>query len=38
MSQIVVNGQRVVPERAQALGYSFAHPDLDKALRSALAD
>jgi uncharacterized protein (TIGR01777 family) len=38
MAQIVVTGQRAVPERAQALGYGFAHPQLDEALRSALAD
>jgi len=37
MSQIVVTGQRVVPERAAALGFRFAHPELDEALRSALA-
>ena len=37
MAEIVVTGQRAVPERALALGYSFAHPELDEALRSALA-
>ena len=37
MAQIVVNGQRAVPQRAQALGFSFAHSELDEALRSALA-
>ncbi len=37
MSQIVLTGQRAVPERAQALGYRFHHPELDAALRSALA-
>ena len=37
MAQIVVTGQRVVPERAGALGFRFAHPELDEALRSALA-
>jgi uncharacterized protein len=36
MAEIVTNGQRVLPRRAQALGYAFAHPDLDAALRSAL--
>ena len=36
MATIVVNGQRAVPERALALGYSFKHPDLEPALRSAL--
>jgi uncharacterized protein len=38
MSQIVLEGVRMVPARAQAeLGYAFRHPDLDEALRSALA-
>ena len=37
MADIVVYGQRAVPERARALGYRFAHPDLDEALRSALS-
>ena len=36
MAEIVTKGQRVVPRRAQELGYTFAHPDLDEALRSAL--
>ena len=36
MAEIVTKGQRVVPRRAQELGYAFAHPDLDEALRSAL--
>jgi len=36
MATIVVTGQRAVPERTQALGYRFAHPELDRALRSAL--
>jgi len=37
MAEIVTKGQRVVPRRAQELGYAFAHPDLDEALRSALS-
>ncbi|MGZ6641787.1 MAG: TIGR01777 family oxidoreductase [Solirubrobacteraceae bacterium] len=37
MAEIVTEGQRAVPNRAQALGYSWAHPDLDEALRDALA-
>ena len=37
MAEIVTKGQRVIPRRAQAFGYTFAHPDLDQALRSALA-
>ena len=36
MATIVVTGQRAVPERTQALGYRFAHPELDAAIRSAL--
>ena len=38
MAQIVITGQRAVPQRTQALGFSFAHSKLDEALRSALAD
>ncbi|HEY5318891.1 MAG TPA: TIGR01777 family oxidoreductase [Solirubrobacteraceae bacterium] len=37
MASIVTGGQRMVPARAQALGYPWAHADLDAALRSALA-
>lgn len=37
MAEIVTTGQRAVPARALALGYSFSHPDLDEALRSTLA-
>lgn len=36
MEQIVTTGQRAVPRRALARGYTFAHPDLHEALRSAL--
>jgi NAD dependent epimerase/dehydratase family enzyme len=36
MSQIVLEGVRMVPGRADELGYTFAHPDLDEALRSTL--
>jgi uncharacterized protein len=36
MAEIVTTGQRVLPRRAQELGYAFAHPDLDEALRAAL--
>ncbi|HWF35145.1 MAG TPA: TIGR01777 family oxidoreductase [Solirubrobacteraceae bacterium] len=38
MAEIVTGGQRMVPARAQALGYRWKHTDLDEALRSALAD
>jgi uncharacterized protein (TIGR01777 family) len=37
MEQIVTTGQRAVPQRPLALGHAFAHPELDEALRSALA-
>jgi uncharacterized protein (TIGR01777 family) len=37
MAGIVTEGQRVVPKRAEELGYAFRHPELDEALRSALA-
>ena len=37
MADIVVHGQRAVPERPLALGFAFAHPRLDEALESALA-
>jgi uncharacterized protein (TIGR01777 family) len=36
MSEVVTEGQRAVPQRALAEGYSFKHPDLDEALTSAL--
>ena len=36
MAEIVTEGQRVIPRRAQEHGYAFAHPDLDEALRAAL--
>lgn len=36
MAQIVTSGVRMVPRRATELGYVFAHPELDEALRSAL--
>jgi uncharacterized protein (TIGR01777 family) len=37
MAQIVLKGVRMVPGRAAELGYEFAHPDLDEALRDTLA-
>lgn len=36
MAQIVTTGQRALPTRPLALGYAYAHPELDEALRSAL--
>jgi uncharacterized protein (TIGR01777 family) len=38
MAEIATTGVRAVPERPLALGYTFRHPDLDEALRSALKD
>ena len=37
MSQIVTEGVNMVPARATELGYRFRHPELDEALRAALA-
>jgi len=37
MSEIVTTGQNAVPRRALELGYEFRHPELDEALRAALA-
>ena len=37
MAEIVTEGQRAVPRRPLALGFAFRHPDLDEALRAALA-
>ncbi len=37
MAQIVTTGARVMPAKALVLGYEFAHPQLEPALRSALA-
>jgi uncharacterized protein (TIGR01777 family) len=36
MAELVTEGQRVLPRRAQELGYDFRHPQLDEALRSTL--
>ena len=37
MASIVTTGARVVPRRLEELGYSFKHPELDEAMRSATA-
>lgn len=37
MAAIVTTGARVVPSRLQQLGYEFAHPELEPALRDVLA-
>ena len=36
MAEIVTTGARVMPAKALVLGYEFAHPQLEQALRSAL--
>jgi uncharacterized protein (TIGR01777 family) len=37
MAEIVTEGQRAVPRRAQELGYAYRHPDLDEALRAVVS-
>ncbi len=37
MAEIVTTGARVVPAKPLVLGYEFRHPQLQEALRSALA-
>jgi hypothetical protein len=37
MASAVTGGVRMVPARAEELGYRFQHPRLDEALRAALA-
>jgi uncharacterized protein len=37
MAEIITSGRRAIPKRALELGYAYEHPDLDEALRSALA-
>jgi uncharacterized protein (TIGR01777 family) len=37
VAQVVTRGQKVLPARAQALGYAFRYPDLADALRALFA-
>ena len=37
MASIVLTGQRAVPARLRQLGFSFAHPELEGALRDVLS-
>jgi NAD dependent epimerase/dehydratase family enzyme len=37
MAQIITTGARAVPAKPLVLGYEFRHPDLEQALRSAIA-
>ena len=36
MSTLALDGQRVIPEKAEAAGYRFAYPDLESALQAEL--
>jgi hypothetical protein len=38
LAEYVLNGRRVVPAKLRELGFAWKHPDLDAALRSALAE
>lgn len=38
MADIILSGQRVLPMRARAQGYTFRHPDLDSALAAILSE
>ena len=33
----LITGQRVVPKRTQTLGFQFTYPDIDSAMRAAVA-
>ncbi len=37
MADLVVNGQRALPKKAQALGYQFRYSQLEPALRDLLS-
>ena len=37
MAEIVTKGQNAIPQRTLELGYEHRHPQLDEALRAALA-
>ena len=36
MADVIVTGQRVLPAKAQQLGYTFKYPDLTEALRASI--
>ena len=38
MAHIVITGQRMLPARLEELGYDFAQPELEPALRSATGE
>jgi len=35
-TDMILSGQRVVPERLERSGFTFVHPDLDEAVRSVV--
>jgi hypothetical protein len=37
MAEIVTTGQRAIPRRLEQLGFSFAHPEIEPALRDVLS-
>lgn len=37
VAELITTGQKVLPERARALGFQFRYPDLESALRAAFA-
>ena len=37
MSDMLLNGQRVLPRVAEQAGYRFRHPRLEEALKAAVA-
>lgn len=37
MAKVVIEGQHAMPRRTRELGYEYRHPELDEALRAALA-
>ena len=38
MAALAFTGQRVLPARAQALGYHFRYPDIDQAFRGIFGE
>jgi hypothetical protein len=38
MAEIVTTGARVVPAKLEGLGYTFRHPEIERALRDVLSD
>ena len=38
MASVALTGQRVLPARAQALGYHFRYPDIEQAFRGIFGE